>query len=93
MFERDSDEQLFRRLKRIAAAVGSLAKGSERRRLLVPQSELLALRATIAARGQQVADAMRASRAQLGAIAAYSRCAHLARGVSKTPTNGTTTGT
>jgi hypothetical protein len=93
MFERDTDEQLVHRMRRIAAAVGSPAKASDRRRLLVLRSELLAVRDTIAARSRKLADDMRASRAQLGAIAAYSRCAHLARGASKTPTNGKTTGT
>jgi hypothetical protein len=93
MLTRDSDEQLFLRLRRLAARVGSLAKGSNRRRLLVLQSELLTVRAAIAARCDRLAAEMRASRAQLGAIAAYSRCAHLTRGASRTPTNGTATGT
>jgi hypothetical protein len=93
MFERDSDAQLLRRLQRIAATVGSLAQTTDRRRLLVLQSELLTVRAAIAARGQRLADEMRTSRAQLGAIAAYARCAKLSRGASKTPTHGKTTGT
>lgn len=92
MFEHDSDEQLFQRLRRIAASVGPLAKGSDRLRLLVVQSELLSVRDAIAARFQKLTDEMRAHRTQLGAIAAYARCANLARGVSKNPSNGKTAG-
>jgi hypothetical protein len=93
MFARDSDEQLVRRLRRIAANVGALAKASDRRRLLVLRGELLTVRAAIAARCEKLAAEMRASQARLGAIAAYSRSATLSRGTSKTPTNGKTTGT
>jgi hypothetical protein len=93
MFERDTDEQLFMRLRRIAVAAGSLTKAGDRRRILTMESELSSVRAAITARCEKLAAEMRASRAQLGAIAAYSRCASLTRGASKLPTSVKTTGT
>jgi hypothetical protein len=93
MFERDSDEQLLMRLRRIAVAAGSLTKAGDRRRILTMESELLGVRAAITARCEKLAAEMRASRAQLGAIAAYSRCASLTRGAAKLPTSVKTTGT
>ena len=93
MFDHDSDHQLIQRLHRIAVSVGSLADTGDRRRLAVAKSELETVRDAIVARCDKVTNDMRAHRMQRGAIAAYSRCAGLARGKSNRPADGKTTGT
>lgn len=92
MFERDSDQQLTLRLRRIAAAIGSLGKTGERRRLLAMENELLSVRAALARRCEKLTDEMRASRAQLGAIAAYARCASVTRDALKNSAAGKAAG-
>jgi hypothetical protein len=78
MSDHDSDEQLFRRLRRIVAAVHSMTSPDERRRLLVLESELRALRAELNARCSLLVKKI---------DAAYARCASLRHGASKSNTN------
>jgi hypothetical protein len=87
MSDHDSDEQLFRRLRRIVAAVHSMTSPDERRRLLVLESELRALRAELNARCSLLVKKIDAAGAQLNAVAAYARCASLRHGASKSHTN------
>jgi hypothetical protein len=87
MSDHDSDEKLFRRLRRLVAAVHAMTSHDEPRRLLVLESDLRAVRAELHARCGLLVKKMDAAGAQLNAVAAYARGASLRRGASKSHTN------
>lgn len=82
MAAQDSDDRLLVRLRRAIAAAGRATGADDRRRLLILVDEVETLRARIAERCEAVANEMKAARAQIGAIAAYARCAKLTRGAA-----------
>jgi hypothetical protein len=87
MSDQDSDDKLFRRLRRIVVAVHAMTSHDERRRLLILESDLKALRAELNARCHLLVKKMDAAGAQLNAVAAYARCASLRHSASKSHTN------
>jgi hypothetical protein len=79
MLDRESDEQLFHRLRRIVMAAKAMGPGDDRRRLLALESDLQSIRATLNQRCGLLVQKMNEAGAQLNAVSAYARCASLRR--------------
>jgi hypothetical protein len=78
----DNEPLLLRKLRRLVATVDAVTGGEDRRRLLVIESELRAVRTDLDLRCAQLVQKMNSAGAQLGAASAYARCATLRRGAS-----------
>jgi hypothetical protein len=79
MPDRESDEQLLRRLRRIVVAARAIGPGGDRRRVLALESDLRLVRAALNRRCGMLVDKMNEAGAQLRAVSAYARCASLRR--------------
>jgi hypothetical protein len=79
MPDRESDEQLFRQLRRIVMAAKAMRPGVDRRRLLALESDLRLVRAVLNGRCGLLVQRMNEAGAQLNAVSAYARCASLRR--------------
>jgi hypothetical protein len=79
MFDHESDEQLFYRLRRIVMAVKTARPDDNRRRLLALENDVRSLRAVLSQRCSLMVEKMNAAGEQLSAISAYARCASLRR--------------
>jgi hypothetical protein len=79
MPDRESDEQLFRRLRRIVMAAKAMTPGGDRRRVLALESDLRSVRAALNGRCGLLVQKMNEAGAQLNAVSAYARCASLRR--------------
>ena len=90
MFARDDDDQLLRRLRRATAAAMAMTRCDDRRRLIILESEIGALRAAAVARRDRVLVELNGARTRSGAATAYARCAALAQRHAAQPTNANT---
>jgi hypothetical protein len=79
MPDRESDEQLLRRFRRIVMAAKAMRPGDDRRRLLALESDLRSVRAVLDRRCGLLVQKMNEAGAQLNAVSAYARCASLRR--------------
>ena len=79
MLDRESDEQLFNRLRRVVMAVKTAAPHDDRRRLLALENDVRSLRTVLSQRCSQVVEKMNAAGERLSAVSAYARCASLRR--------------
>ena len=79
MLDRESDEQLFNRLRRIVMAAKAARPDGDRRRLLALENDVRSVRAALSQRCGLLVEKMNAAGAQLSAISAYARCASLRR--------------
>jgi hypothetical protein len=79
MPDRESDEQLFNRLRRIVMAAKMARPDDDRRRLLALENDVRSLRAVLSQRCSLMVEKMNAAGEQLSAISAYARCASLRR--------------
>jgi hypothetical protein len=77
MFDRESDEKLFYRLRRAVMAARAARPDDDRRRLLVLSNDVRSLRAVLNQRCRLLVERVNAAGAQLSAISAYARCASL----------------
>jgi hypothetical protein len=79
MLDRESDEQLFHRLRRIVMAAKAVGPGGDRRRVLALENDLRLVRAVLNQRCGLLVQNMNEAGAQLNAVSAYARCASLRR--------------
>lgn len=83
MSERDDDEHLFSKLRRIAMSVKTATPLDDRRRLLAMEADLRLLRDDLNRRCGLLARKMNQAGAQFNAASAYARCALLRRDPSQ----------
>lgn len=84
------DSKIFDRLCRLVSKVKAMRPPHDRRRLLIVEADLKALRATLADRSKALDAKMNASQAQVHAVTAYARCASLMRGAFHSNANSKT---